>query len=356
MIKVGLIGCGGIGVLRAQAIQSLPSFELKTVCDVNLAAAENLAGRFGCKAGNDWRTLVKDESLDAVIVSTPPHLHVEMCIEALDAGKHVLCEKPLARTPDECMAMVAAAERSGCFLATGFNYRFYHSILKAREILDSGLIGELDHIRSYAGYSASEHSQEWLHDKTIMGGGALRDNGIHLIDLTSYFLGDVVEVKGFTSNSVWNFEGCEDNGFALLKSRSDKIASLQASWTEWCGYELRLEIYGSRGCIRTWCFPMLTKVFWTPKEGARGQKKTYFFPKTFLGEHVYSYRWVVVQSFIKEFIALSRAINGEVSDIASGADGLRAVEIAFAVSQANEGYRLDSLKSFSTTKKRLQVN
>lgn len=78
--------------------------------------------------------------------------------------------------------MVAAAKRSGCYLATGFNYRFYPSILKAREILESDLVGELDHIRSYAGYSASDLGQDWLHDVDVMGGGALRDNGIHLID------------------------------------------------------------------------------------------------------------------------------------------------------------------------------
>src|SRR5690606_28302912 len=128
---------------------------------------------------------------------------------------------PLARTADECRLIVEAAEQSERLLATGFNYRFYPSILKARELLDAGIIGELDHIRSYAGYSARDHGQAWIHDEGIMGGGALRDNGIHLIDLTLYFLGEPVEeVHGFATNRVWRFPGCEDNGFALLRGES----------------------------------------------------------------------------------------------------------------------------------------
>ena len=103
----------------------------------------------------EWRNLLRRDEVDAVIVSTPPSLHAEMCIEALESGKHVLCEKPLARTPDECKSIFKAAEKSGRFLATGFNYRFYPSVHKARALLDAGVIGELNHIRSYSGYSAT---------------------------------------------------------------------------------------------------------------------------------------------------------------------------------------------------------
>ena len=172
--------------------------------------------------------MVRRNDIHAVIVSTPPSLHAEMTVAALNAGKHVLCEKPLARTPAECQRMVAAAKDSKRFLATGFNYRFYPSIEKARGLMDSGLIGKLDHVRAYSGYSAAEHNHDWLHDAEMMGGGALRDNGIHLIDLACYFLGEVTEVKGFASNSVWGFNGCEDNGFALLRSKAGKIGTLQA--------------------------------------------------------------------------------------------------------------------------------
>jgi len=165
-----------------------------------------------------------------------------------------------------------------------------------------------------------------------MGGGALRDNGIHLIDLTRYLLGEVAEVKGFATNSVWRFDGCEDNGFALLKSSTGTIASLQASWTEWRGYRLLVELYGTRGCIRAWCFPMLTQVIWAAERGGRTRRTMHFFPMTHIMERLYSYRWVVTQSFIEELQAFSLTIQGKTTPVATGRDGLRAIEIAHAAS------------------------
>ncbi len=329
-MRYGLIGCGGIGQLRAEALAQMSDQHLVLVHDVDKKRSVELAGQYSTQQSGDWRALVTDEDIEAVIVSTPPSLHAEMCIAALKAGKHVLCEKPLTRTVQEGEAVVNTANETGKFLATGFNYRFYPSVLKAREIFDSGLIGELDHIRSYAGYTALDHGQEWLHDAGVMGGGALRDNGIHLIDLTLYFLGKPAEIKGFTSGRVWEFEGCEDNGFALIRSQEGKIATLQASWTEWNGYRFFLDIYGTRGAIHLSCFPMLTEVTWFDELGGKSQRKTYRFPRVFLMEHLRSYRWVVVQSFVEEFKAFSAAVSGSQGPIASGLDGLRSLEVASA--------------------------
>jgi len=194
-MRFGLVGCGGIGKLRADALLKTPGASLAAVCDVDESRAKAVGSEHGAPT-MDWTKLVDQDNVDAVIVSTPPSSHAEISIRALQRGKHVLCEKPLARNAEECRAMVNAAETSGKLLATGFNYRFYSSVLEARELLDSGIIGELDHIRSYTGYSATAHHQAWLHAAHEMGGGALRDNGIHLIDLTRYFLGDPVEVQG----------------------------------------------------------------------------------------------------------------------------------------------------------------
>jgi predicted dehydrogenase len=290
----------------------------------------------------DWRTLVRRDDLDAVIVSTPPPLHAEMCIEALENNKHVLCEKPLARTPAECKQILETAQRSGRVLATGFNYRFYPAIMKAREILDSGLIGELDHIRSYAGHpGGSEFTHPWVHDVNVMGGGALLDNGIHIIDLTRYFLGEVAEVKGYATNTVWGFHGCEDNGFALLKSPPGKVASLQASWSEWRGYRFHIEVYGTQGCVRASYPPMMTQMVRVNDRGGRSHRKTYLFPKLQVVERLRSYRWTGLQSFINELMAFAGAATreGKKTPLALGYDGLRAVQIAHAVydASANRG-------------------
>jgi len=329
-LRFGLIGCGEIGKLRAAALARLGPNRLVAVCDADGARVSALAAASRCAAEQDWRVLASRSDVDAVIVSTPPHLHAEMAVAALENGKHVLCEKPLARDSTECRRMIAAAAKAGRTLATGFNYRFYPSVEKARALLDSGIIGELDHIRSYAGYSATAHHQAWLHDVSIMGGGALRDNGIHLIDLTRWFLGEVAEASGRASNAVWGFPGCEDNGFLHLRGVNGRIAALQASWTEWAGYRFEINIYGSLGAIRLRCFPMITEVVASATRGGTTGKQVWRFPYVHLMEHLRSYRWVVIESFVKEFHAFDRAISGQPSALATGVDGLRTIELAEA--------------------------
>jgi len=339
-LRLGLIGCGEIGTLRAQAIDRMPGFRLRAVADADLDRARRVSFHYGNMLETDWRTLVRRDDLDAVVISTPPPLHAEMCIEALENGKHVLCEKPLARTPEECQQILTVAQQSGRVLATGFNYRFYPAIVKAREILDSGLIGELDHIRSYAGHPGGrEFTHPWVHDVKVMGGGALLDNGIHMIDLTRYFLGEVAEVKGYATDSVWGFHGCEDNGFALLKSRAGKVATLQASWSEWRGYQFRIEVYGTRGCVRASYPPMMTQMAWVEKLGGRPRRKFYLFPKLQVVERLRSYRWTGLQSFVKELMAFSLTIAGEKTSLALGRDGLKSVEIAHAVYRTSQNGR-----------------
>ena len=324
-LRYGLIGCGEIGRLRAEGLRR-SGRRLVAVSDIDAGRAACVAA--GARVEGNWRDLIQRPDVDAVIVSTPPSLHAEMTIAALRAGKHVLCEKPLARTAEECRAMVAAAEENRRFLATGFNYRFYPSVLKARELLDSGLIGKVDHIRSYAGYSASAHNHAWLHDAGVMGGGALRDNGIHLLDLTCYFLGDVAEAQGAGSGMIWGFPGCEDNGCVLLRSREGAIATAQATWSEWRGYRFQLEIAGERGVIELSCFPMITRATWSPERNGKPRRKSWYFPMVHVMEHLRSYRWVVVESFLREFDEFEKAVRGERSAVATGGDGRLTVEVA----------------------------
>ncbi len=334
-LRVALIGCGEIGKLRAAAVARVPALKLTVVCDADRARANALAAIPQARVEPEWREAVRAEDADVVLVSTPPSLHAEMTVAALGAGKHVLCEKPLARNPVECRSMTEAAARSGRLLATGFNYRFYPSARKAREIFDSGALGRLDHIRAYTGYSAAAHHQAWLHDAVEMGGGALRDNGIHLIDMTRWFLGDVAEIGGAITGGVWGFEGCEDNGFAILRGVSGATATLHASWSEWLGYQFRVEIYGTLGAVRLRCFPMMVDAAWSVERGGKSRRRRWLFPKVQVLEKLRSYRWVVVESFVRELDAMARAIAGEKTPLATGVDGLRAVEIADAISRAS---------------------
>jgi predicted dehydrogenase len=324
-LRYGLIGCGEIGRLRAEGLRR-SGRTLSAVSDLDAVRAAQAAA--GAAVEGDWKALIRRADVDAVMVSTPPSLHAEMTIAALRAGKHVLCEKPLARTVDECREMVKTAQETGCFLATGFNYRFYPSVMKARELVDSGIIGRIDHVRSYTGYSAQVHNHPWLRDARVMGGGTLRDNGIHLLDLTCYFLGDVVEAQGAGSGLVWGFPGCEDNGCVLLRNRRGAIASAQATWNEWRGYRFQIQITGERGAVDCSCFPMITRATWAAQRGGHPQRKSWYFPMVHVMEHLKTYRWVVVESFLREFAEFEKAVGGEPSAVATGQDGLLTVQVA----------------------------
>jgi predicted dehydrogenase len=335
MIRIGLIGCGGIGQLRAKAIAQLPSVKLSAVADINDACASVVGNSYDAFIASDWQSLLKRDDIDLVVLSTPPLSHTEIGLAALEAGKHLLCEKPLARDSDECRLLVKAASQARRILATGFNYRFYPSVMKARELLDSGLIGEVSYIRSYGGYSATEHGHPWIHDYDTMGGGALRDIGIHLIDLTRYFLGEIEQVTGFATNRIWGFNRCEDDGFLLMRSSEGRIASLHASWTERRRYRFQIDICGTLGIISLSCFPMIVRAAWTKQLDCPTRSRSYFFPMVHIMEKLKSYRWVVIQSFIRELEAFAATIRGERTHLASGYDGLRSIELAEAV--VNDG-------------------
>ncbi|MGH9793104.1 MAG: Gfo/Idh/MocA family protein [Candidatus Acidiferrales bacterium] len=330
-MRFALIGCGAIGKLRAEAMLQTPGAKLAVVSDTDEGHGQELASSSGARFERDWRQVVETE-VEAVIVSTPPPLHLEMVTGAVERGKHVLCEKPLGRYPDECRQMVAAAEKAGRYLGTGFNYRFYQAIVSAKEVLDSGRIGELDHVRSFAGHpGGKEFTHPWVHDVTIMGGGALLDNGIHILDLTQFFLGDVAEVKGYRSGHVWKFPETEDNAFALLKNRQGKTATVQASWSEWRGYRFRIEVYGTLGCVRALYPPMFAEAIWFDRPDGKRRRQFFTYPMFQVIERMKSYKYTVVQSFIAEVQAFMRAARGEKVSAATGFEGMRAVEIAHGV-------------------------
>lgn len=328
-IRVGLIGAGMIGRLRARALAKLPGLRLVAVADAREDLARSLAGTDGAiKVFRDGAALAGEPSVEAVILSTPPASHEPLGLACLTARKHLLCEKPLATTVSACEALVRAAATAGVTLATGFNLRYTRAALLARRLLDSGAIGELDHIRAFHGHpGGKEFTHDWVQDRNITGGGALMDNGIHLIDLTRWFLGDVQTVKGFATNHVWRKEGCEDNGFLLLKNARGRVATLQASWTEWRGYGYRVEIYGTEGFMRFGYPPMcLLHGRRTPT----GQLKVtrHLFTSYQLQERLFGWEWGLVETLVADLRGWATAIAAGTPPPITGRDGLEAVRIA----------------------------
>jgi predicted dehydrogenase len=337
-MRFGLIGCGAIGASRAQSLHKTPGAELKMLFDNIAERRDEFARKYNVPAASSYEEMIANPEIDTIIVSTPPNLHREHCEAALNAGKHVLCEKPLASTVEDCKSIVETARRCGRRLGTGYNYRFYPAVVKARELIANGSIGKVTSVKSFAGHpGGKEFTHHWVHDPTIMGGGALMDNGIHLADLMLHFLGEPDEMYGFSSDSVWNFGASEDNGFVLAKTAEGRIGTLHASWSEWSGYQFYVDIHGTNGRIRLSYPPMMTVLYERPEGSAKkGRRKTFLFPAFQVKERLRSYLWTIEQSFIAEQLDFMQSANGGMSFVgATGVDGLRAVELVSSAYGSN---------------------
>ncbi|MCC7371979.1 MAG: Gfo/Idh/MocA family oxidoreductase [Chloroflexi bacterium] len=246
-MRVAIVGCGLIGRKRAAA---LGAHQLVACADISLGNAERLAASYpDCVASADYREIVQQPDVDAVIVSTTNNVLATAAVAAAEAGKHVLVEKPAARYAFELGPLLAAAQTRGVVVKVGFNHRFHPAFQKARAIVDAGGIGELVYIRARYGHGGRPgYDREWRADPEIAGGGEMLDQGVHLIDLSRWFCGDFVEVAGHVATFYWQMP-VEDNGFAILKTASGQVAWLHASCTEWKNL-FSFEIFGCDGKLQ----------------------------------------------------------------------------------------------------------
>jgi predicted dehydrogenase len=212
--------------------------------DADEGRARALAGRApGCRAGARWQDVTGAPEVDLVVVATPHHLLPEITLAALEAGKHVLVEKPAARAAAELEPVIAAAERRRALVRVGFNHRYHRAFRKARELVDSGVAGPLMFLRARYGHGGRiGYDKEWRADARLSGGGELIDQGVHLIDLARWFLGDFRTVNGFARTFFWDMK-VDDNAFMTLRTAADQVAFLHASATEWKN-TFSMEIYG----------------------------------------------------------------------------------------------------------------
>ena len=243
-LRVGIVGCGAVGKKRAAA---LGSGRLVACADLDAARAHALAATSpGAVAEPSWEALVKRDDLDVVIVATTNESLATVAAAALEAGRHALVEKPAARNVAELDRIAAAAGRSGRLVRVGFNHRYHPALLKAREVVDSGELGPLMFARGRYGHGARlGYEREWRADPARSGGGELIDQGVHLIDLARWLLGDFVAVDGVARTFFWDMP-VDDNAFMRLTTAAGQIAFLHVSCTEWKNL-FSLEVYGRLG-------------------------------------------------------------------------------------------------------------
>jgi len=312
--RFAVIGCGRMGVRRMKAIAGHAETELVCLSDNDTEAAKKFSKEMGCEFYPDWERAVGRSDVDFVVVSVPNKFHNPIAIEALNQGKHVWCEKPLARNPEEAMGIVKAAARSSRFLKVGSNLRYFPSVQKAKELLDSSAIGEVLLLRGWVG-NAGWPVKMWFSNGDLSGGGTFLDNGCHLLDISRWFLGEARECVGHVSTLHWDISPLEDNGMGIFTFDGGKLAFIHSSWTEWAEY-MYLEVYGSKGYIRV--DNRIPKCITTL--GNQDGK-----------QEVFDYSDVPAQSHVLEFNDCVQAITNSKQPLPNGFDGLRAVQMAHGV-------------------------
>ena len=248
MLRYGIVGAGVIAPLHAAAIAAVDDSELLGIADPDEAKARERAEEAGCAAFADHRELLALEP-DVVVVATPHPSHPPLAIDALAAGAHVLCEKPIAVEVDDADAMIAAAERAGKLLAVCFQQRFRPVIVRARELIEAGRLGTLVRVsvvdplyRPEAYYGTAGWRGTWAGE----GGGVLMNQAPHTLDLLCHLAGRPVRVRGLARRRSQPMEA-EDTAAALLEYEGGGIGTLAVSTVE-AGVQ-RIELVGDRGRI-----------------------------------------------------------------------------------------------------------
>ncbi|MSU22432.1 MAG: Gfo/Idh/MocA family oxidoreductase [Opitutus sp.] len=241
-LNFAVIGCGLIGRKRVLALGPNPS--VLYTCDLDATRAADLARLApGCTAVTDFAVVLADPRVHAVIVSTLNASLAPITLAAVRAGKHVLVEKPGALNAGQLRTIRDAAQKTATRVRLGYNHRFHPALQQARSLVDAGALGPLMFLRARYGHGGrTGYDREWRADPALSGGGELIDQGVHLIDLAGWFLGDLPTVAGHATTSFWDMK-VDDNAFLSLRTAAGQTAWLHASCTEWKNL-FSLELYG----------------------------------------------------------------------------------------------------------------
>lgn len=271
MLNIGILGCGKIAQVR-----HIPEYiankdaRLAAFFDTDTQRTAEIAAKYGGKACASAKELLADSTIDAVSVCVANHAHAELAIEALRAGKHVLCEKPMAVTLADCESMLEEAEKAGKRLLIGQNQRLAKAHVKAKELVAAGEIGRVVTFRTTFGHGGPETwsitpgKNTWFFDKTRAAMGAMADLGIHKTDMLRYILGqDIVRTtarlltldkRGADDQLI----GVDDNAICIYETSGGAFGTMTASWTYYGAEDNSTILYGTKGIMRIYDDPVHT--------------------------------------------------------------------------------------------------
>ena len=284
-LNVAMIGGGFMGKAHAMAYAAMPMFfwpapaipHRKVVVDVNDVLAEEARQRFGFEeASSDWKDTIARDDIDVVDICTPNNVHAEIAIAAAKAGKHIICEKPLARTVEEARAMTKAVKEAGVTNMVAFNYRRTPAVALAKRFIDEGRIGKILNFRGtyLQDWSADPNGPlSWRFQKNIAGSGAIGDIGTHVVDMAHYLVGNITEVNAITKTYIkerpiqaggvdklgasdkktdapLGIVDVDDEVLSLIRFETGAVGTLEATRNAYGRNNfLTLEIHGEEGSI-----------------------------------------------------------------------------------------------------------
>ncbi len=243
-IRTAIIGMGRMGKTRYEAMERHGGYEVISVCDSN---PDHLKG-YQEDTFQEWRECIDRSEIDAVFVCTYNVTIPDIVCYALERGLSVFSEKPPGRNLDDTLRMKKAYESSsGTVLKYGFNHRYHNSVIEAKALVDSGILGKIVCARGVYGKAGTPRFQtEWRNDREISGGGIMLDQGIHMLDLMYYFCGEFTDIQSTVDQLVWKDMPTEDSAFSILRTADGKVASLHSSAIQW-RHKFSLDLICSEG-------------------------------------------------------------------------------------------------------------
>ena len=341
-INVGVIGCGKIAQIRhIPEYEANPNVIIKGFYDMDAMRTKELAKQYDARAYDSFEELLADDTIDAVSICVANNAHASITIAALKAGKHVLCEKPMATTLEDCEAMVAAAKEYQRYLMIGQNQRLAKAHQKAKDLIEQGAIGEVLTFRTTFGHSGPESwsidsgKEVWFFDKSKAAMGAMADLGIHKTDLIQYIIGQrIVETQARLvtvdkRDAKGELIGVDDNAICIYRMENGAFGTMTASWTYYGEEDNTTIIYGSKGIIRLYDDPQYA----VQLIAANGQKTDYEVDQIQTNDNQTASG--VIDLFVDGLI-------NDVEPAISGEDVLHAMKVVFASIESSEkGTRIE---------------
>ncbi|MEZ6134344.1 MAG: Gfo/Idh/MocA family oxidoreductase [Pirellulaceae bacterium] len=246
----GIIGCGMIAGFHARAIADIPEARLVACYNRTAPKADKLVAEFGGEAYTDLDQMLARDDLDVVTICSPSGAHMEPCLAAAQAGKHVIVEKPLDVTLARCDAMIEACDSAGVKLATIFPSRFHESSRLMKQAVDAGRFGKLALGDAYVKWFRTQEyydSGAWRGTWELDGGGALMNQAIHSVDLLLWLMGPAIEVMGYTATLAHERIEVEDVASATIRFANGALGTIEATTAGFPGSLKKIEITGSTG-------------------------------------------------------------------------------------------------------------